>query len=70
MLPRTVKFKDPEKRLYRRLFGVTKAELVQLAEYQWVWKLTRARGAQSYLPLYYEAHFGRSVDVTAASRGA
>lgn len=63
MLPRTVKYRDSDRLFARRVFRVVKAEAFTLCEHYNVWKLTKANGAISFVPLHDEVHFGRKVEV-------
>ena len=65
MLPFAVKFRTAKHILFRRVFRVAKAELVQLDEAMGLmWCLTRKNGETVYIPSCGTViQFGRSVEV-------
>lgn len=65
LLQRTVKYRDSRQVFFRRVFGVVRAELIDLdAQFRSVWVLTKANGESVHIPAEISViHFGRRVPV-------
>jgi hypothetical protein len=65
LLHRTVKYRDSKQVFFRRVFGVVRAELVDLdAQFRSVWILTKRNGETVHVPSEGGViHFGRRVPV-------
>lgn len=64
MLPMTVKYRDSDKLLFRRVRRVVKAEMVAFEEAPSMWMLTRKNGETLYIPAYGTViQFGKKVEV-------
>jgi hypothetical protein len=65
LLGHTVKYRDSRQVFFRRVFGVVRAELVDLdAQFRSVWVLTKRNGESVQIPAESGViHFGRRVPV-------